>query len=301
MLKQLLVLIVSLALAFSLFACGSESDLQDGDSVSASSIEPSLDKIGEVVESSPNEEILSSEKLIVEPESKTESIIKTETQEETAFSIAPSAETSLSAVVPKTPSTVSDSSVAVYYDTAAVDDFYGNSVEELIDWIESNEQSAIAASVSLASNAQATYTGTNSALQSLLVPVSVKESLTSGSIVITKGSNACVYRFQTNESENNNENEHYSVRVAPLTAEEAQKDLTELYYPGKTIAKGTYQGIEYAYQDGYEGTDQSDRAFASAWFIQNGCVIKITAHWINAYKPWNNEWFDYFDFETITF
>ena len=63
---------------------------------------------------------------------------------------------------------------------------------------------------------------------------------------------------------------------------------------------GKYQNYNYIYLDGYEGTNNSDRIFATAWFIKDDCLISITASWANSFKPWSTDYFDYFDFETIT-
>ena len=299
MLKPILALMLSLTLIFILTACGSESEPQDADNVSVSSADSSVSteegseaSVESVVDNSMVGSTASSEEPFFKSEIKSEPVSESESQIEPVTSVETVAPSSSGKDEKNTiASSETSSSNAVYYEMPP-DDFYGNSVDELLAYLR-NRQSTL-------SGAQ-TMQATSQASRKLLVPKSVRDGLIGGSIVITKDSNACVYDFQTNESEINNENEHYSVRVAPLTTEEAQKDLTELYYPGKTKSKGTYKGIDYAYQDGYEGTSQLDRSFASAWFIKDGCIIKITATWKNSFEPWNTAWFDYFDFETITF
>ena len=138
----------------------------------------------------------------------------------------------------------------------------------------------------------------------LLFPYSTRSDLEmdSGLPTIDMQTGGAHWGFDTNVSDVLLENELYIVFVTPLTAEEIKTDLRDYFYLYETNKKlGVYNGMEYAYFDGYEGEDRFSSVDTAAWFIRDGYLIKITALYVNNYKPWNNAWFDYFDFETITF
>lgn len=280
--KQFFAIVIFLSLVFCLTACGSDNNSLKTENISVSSTDDATLDTSETPES-----------LLDSLTGTTDAIEKPDSE---PGSISPLASSSSSLVTSPEPSQpVPDSSVQASSDTAAdmmpADDFYGNSVDELLEWIRSNQQKDLTGQ---------TFLATVTEERKLIIPRSVKEGLQSGSIEVEKDSNICAYNFQTNESKINNENQLYTITVKPLTEDELNKDLTELYYPDKTILKGTYNGIEYAYKDGYEGTGKADRFFASAWFIKDGHVLKITAFWANSFKPWSNEYFDYFEFDTVT-
>ena len=171
--------------------------------------------------------------------------------------------------------------------------------DELIAWIKSKSQST--SSVLQPGNAAVNDVGSSTAQQSILVPQAVNEDLSSYGITVPEDSDTYIYDFRTYESEVINENQLYTISVKPLTEEDKAKKLIDLYYPNKEKHTDIYNGIPYAYKDGDEGTSQATRSFAAAWFIQDGYVVKISAYWCNSFKPWNTDYFDYFDFETITF
>ena len=165
-------------------------------------------------------------------------------------------------------------------------------VQRLIDWIQ---------------NGGDTQTGNQAFLKAvlgnghLLIPYSTRSDLENSSLSVIENTSGCVFDFFTHVSDNLLENEFYMVAISPLTEEDAAKDLKELYYPNETNKKnGSYNGMPYIYFDGYEGIDRFHSVDTAAWFIRDGCLVAIEALYVNNYKPWSEEYFEYFNFETIT-
>ena len=165
-------------------------------------------------------------------------------------------------------------------------------VQRLIDWIQ---------------NGGDTQTGNQAFLQAvldngyLLIPYSTRNDLENNSLSVIENTSGCIFDFFTHVSDNLLENEYYMVTISPLTEEDAAKDLKELYYPNETNKKnGSYNGMPYIYFDGYEGIDRFHSVDTAAWFIRDGCLVAIEALYVNNYKPWSEEYFEYFDFETVT-
>ena len=212
--------------------------------------------------------------------------------------VSGSSELAISAVVSSESSTVDNieagSSTESIASTVPIDySLYSKPVQALLSWLEKGGDG---------------LPGNQSFLQAaegrkeILIPVSTRSDLENRTISVVGNTRGCIFDFYTNVSDVLLENEWYAVQVVFISEEEAQKDLKEHFYPSETNKKlGVYNGMEYAYFDGYEGEDRFSSVDTAAWFIQDGFLIKITALYVNNYKPWNNAWFDYFEFETVTF
>ena len=136
----------------------------------------------------------------------------------------------------------------------------------------------------------------------VLIPFSVRNDLkvSFGEPTVYEKSGSVYWNFYTYVSDILMENEWYAVGVFPLTPSEQKTDLRDYFYPEETNKKiGTYKGLTYAYFDGYQGQDRASSVDTAAWFIKDGMLVRIEALYVNNYKPWNNEWFDYFGFETV--
>lgn len=299
MLKQSLALLLSFLLVFGLAACGTKTELEEDITAALSSIDLSLMVSEEETEDG---ESLAEEKTssVAEIPSEAVTSVETETASTLAVQAASSVASSKTESMASTAKDTAVSSAESVYEMSPVDNFNGDTVDELIDWLRS-QQSLASSSVLQPGDAAVNGVGSSTAQQSILVPQAVNEDLSSYGITVPKDSDTYIYDFRTYESEVINENQLYTISVKPLTEEDKAKKLIDLYYPNKEKHTDIYNGIPYAYKDGDEGTSQATRSFAAAWFIQDGYVVKISAYWCNSFKPWNTDYFDYFDFETVTF
>lgn len=293
--KQIFTIVFCFVLVFGLVACGSHPEPQNIDSTPVSSMESSLEtgKVTETpVEGLPDSSTAGTESKASKVESTTESTVSVESTTKSTSSVSVP-EMRLSEPVPESISEPPFGS-EVASSVPPPQAFSGQTVEELIQWLKDS------ISTVSSDNGLCSFSSVNGT-RKLVVPHIVNEELSGYGITVAEGSDTYTYLFRTYKVESDSKDEIYSIGITPLTEENLQKNLTELYDTERTVSTKTYKNIHYAYIDGYEGSGQTDRAFATAWFVKDGYAIKITASWANAFQPWNTAWFDYFDFETITF
>ena len=310
MLKKSLSFLLALSLLLTLIACGSQPAPQETDSTPVTSTEasvPSQEEIpGTTDESAGSAESTDNStksEIIAQVESKpvsnqpsstpataqvsTESVAK----EEPASSVTTQAEP-----ISKPESTPSSQPSSSTASTAPpIYEFKGETMDELIAWLKGQQSNNNSADAGL------NNTSTDTPPQTLLVPKSVKKGLIQDNYIAVK-SNTYYYYFRTYESTKNHENQIYRIKITPLssTTENWVDAIDDSPSDFNLTAKtGFYRGIDYIYVDGHEKTDQQPAGWATAWFVYDNHLISIHALWANAYKPWNNEWFDYFEFENI--
>lgn len=289
--KRFLSLILSFMLVLCLAACHSETTPENSEDANVVSQDDSFPGTGEMTSLGSSSAVLDESELEIKTNSQADSSLDTpKTEVKTNSQLNSSTEIVLSS--PNSSEILSSNQIS---SDVLIHDFDGETIEELVNWIKSNQQISL-------------YTSTINhpflyAVQSqgqLLVPKVVRKDMNSYGITVPNDSGDCVYYFRTYSSEIDYENEIYRIVVSPLTNDDLAKDLTQFRFSNKKSSTATYKDIEYAYLDGYEGTNNSDRIFATAWFIKDDCLISITASWANSFKPWSTDYFDYFDFETIT-
>lgn len=288
--KQFLSLVLSLTLLLSLAACSSKPEQSNLESNPASSMETSF-ATGEIIDSSTD--IPSS--TDVANASSTESAPSSETVFSDTTSTRPSidsTENSAASSASTTASVSSPNSFTPPVESSVPPEVYHNgSAQGLIEWVKNGGDDN--------PNNQAFLSAVKEKGE-LLVPLSIKEGLSDYGCTICENTNICVYDFRTYNSEVINENQLYGVSICPIDIPIADlRDLRGNYVSMEDVKTKSYKGMQYAYIDGYEGTGQTDRVFAEAWFMKDGYKIKITAYWSNSFLPWSEEYFDYFDFETI--
>ncbi len=291
MLKSILALFLSLSLLLTLAACGKEPEV------------PETDSTAEIVSQTQGEET----DLISAEESPVESIAESVMESVTAKlpATTPSAvESKVSSVAEPQEETASQTTLVPSVtsqeneeqNVAPVDLFQGNTVEELLSWVRTNrvKSDKVLADKPILAAAKSQST--------LLVPSSKRSDLTSYGIKVSEKAENYIYYFRTNEYTENYKNELYSVLIRPIekTSGKWIDTLSVKETVKSRMKQGTYQGKSYYYVDGDEGTDSADSIFVTAWLLEGDYIIQITASWANSFKPWNPEWFDYFNFENVT-
>lgn len=291
MLKQSLALLLALVLMLGLTACNKRQQ-----EALMAQIESDVLNSEDIVSASEKE--ITSESIDADESEFSAPALEKESHTVVLSDVSVSSEPAISAVVSSESSTVdnieADSSTESIASTVPIDySLYSKPVQKLLSWLEKGGDD---------SAENQSFLQAVEGRKELLLPVSTRSNLENRTISIVENTSGCIFDFYTNVSDVILENEWYVVQVNFISEEDAQKDLKEHFYPSETNKKlGVYNGMEYAYFDGYEGEDRFSSVDTAAWFIRDGYLIKITALYVNNYKPWNNAWFDYFDFETITF
>lgn len=293
--KQFLSLVLSLTLLLlSLTACGSDPEQPNSENNSAASIENSL-ATGEIIESSiniPSAADLANEPAIESAPSSQTVYSDTTSPYSSDDSTANSAVSSDSTATSSASASSLNSFVPPVESSVPPEVYHNSSAQGLIEWIKNGGDDNPNNQVFLSAAKEK---------GELLVPLSVKEGLSDYGCTICENTNICVYDFRTYNSEVINENQLYGVSICPIDVPIADlRDLRGSYVSMEDVKTKSYKGMQYAYIDGYEGTGQTDRVFAEAWFMKDGYKIKITAYWSNSFLPWSEEYFEYFDFETVT-
>ena len=279
--KKLFASIVCLLLVLVFVACDSKPEPQnsvDESTLSQTTITPSEQQFDETTSSSEVSRVEEAEasKNSSAEVSKTQSAVQLESQGSSSKSPLVQSE------VESLPETSVDSDLLSSVPPPQA--FQGQTVDELTRWLKNN----------ISTDEK------NPVTMKLVVPRIADEKLSGYGISVEEGSDTYVFLFRTYKPESEGMDEIYSVAVTPLEEETSKIDLTQLYKSNGKISLGSYQGIRYAYADGYDTGDPKTQTYATAWFIKDGYSIKITASWANAFKPWNPEWFDYFNFENVT-
>ncbi len=291
--KQLLSSILILVLALSLTACGSKSEIQSMTNHSATSTEISTN-------ASSSSEDLPTANESLEPTSDASiaeysSDISTPNTASASHPLAEASSYPSTSTVASTESHIISESASSDVQSCTPADYRSfGSTDVFLEWLQSSKSSGTNA-IQMSRNNQATQ-------NSLLIPRVLNKELVDYGVAFEESSLSTAYAFRTYESDVINENQLYSVLIRPLSPNESNKNLKEYFLiddRNEKVQISTYNGIEYAYADGYEGTGNKDRIFAVAWFIQNNYLIHIEATWSNSFKPWSTDYFDYFNFETI--
>ena len=134
----------------------------------------------------------------------------------------------------------------------------------------------------------------------LLLPKMKRDDVTSCEISTTAGSRAgYVYRYDTRDRYT------FDAIVFPISEEEKDFEVLAQSFPKRSYkymkkGSGSCPWGEYWYTDPLYWEDGSTKAIPGAVFFIQGYAVEIQALREGIDMPWNDEYFTYFDFETIS-
>ena len=285
--KRLAILILSLSLFLCATACDTRQQMPYSEQIGSVTSELMVSSHGEA--SAPS---LDANSGTEGGESSPDSAAETTTTIEATSAVTESASSVFTDSILTSMPAPSESNSSSMVSTSSLAVQRSRSAQALIDWVQNGGDNR--------STNQAFLTAVEEKGQ-LFIPYSTREELKDDGLQVIENTTGFVFDFRTYTSDILGENEYYSICVSPLAEENFNTELIDLYYPTRTDKKtGVYNGMTYAYCDGYKDAEHDDSFDACAWFIKDGYLIKIWVIYANCNEPWSNEYFDYFDFETVT-
>lgn len=294
MLKQILAVFLAVALLITLAACG---DAPNNESL-PSAVQSPVSVEGEIDSQTNSVEDIAEPSAEPTAEAPAEPIeashIPPATEPEVPQTTAPQPETPAETPAASMVVNPSESKDTVAEVLPADFQVSFSSAEDLIEFTKKNDPKNIAAKA---------FLSVASPKQELLVPRSVREGLVDYGAAVWKDSATCDFDFWIPATKDDmNTRELFTISITHISSEEAYQqtasEYAQVYYNSKS---GTYKGLSYQYADGVTGTENTQKVYSSAWFTRGDYLVKISAYWSNAHKPWSNDYFDYFDFETVKF